>query len=89
MRIGFKGMVATHMCSYWCWVRSRSMYTDLGLYNPHHTPHHTKYSFVNPQHKNQTQATTGLYPYEGSNCYFPGDKNHHGPPTDFCMGNGG
>ena len=21
MRIGFKGMVATHMCSYWCWVR--------------------------------------------------------------------
>jgi hypothetical protein len=19
MRIGFKGLVATHMCSYWCW----------------------------------------------------------------------
>lgn len=39
-------------------------------------------------HITTTQATKGLYPYEGSNCYFPGDTNHHGPPTDFCM-NGG
>lgn len=49
-QIGFQGMVATHMCSYWCW------------------------------------ATRGLPPpYEGSNCYFPGDKNHIGPPTDICL----
>lgn len=70
------------MCSYWCWVR-----TSTKAKTP--SPAQSASLTTRAHTQTPTQATKGLYPYEGSNCYFPHDKNHHGPPTDFCMGPNG